>query len=90
MEKGAGRFLLLTPLKIRLNNVASERDVVEGQAKIVANAFLQEGIEGFIAKIADGQFLHVERRCQDGGLEGYHLKIMIFIQCFIMFILNFY
>lgn len=61
MEKGDWRLLLLSTLKIRLDNVTSERDGVEGQAKRVAIAFLQEGIEGFIAKIADGQFLHVER-----------------------------
>lgn len=90
MEKGHRWLLLLTSLKIRLNNVTSERYGVEGQAKIVSIEFLQERIEGFIVKIADGQLLHVERCGQDGGFEGCHLKVMIFIRYFIMFILNFY
>lgn len=40
MEKSDWRFFLFPALKIRVDNVESERDVIEGKAKIIWDAFL--------------------------------------------------
>jgi hypothetical protein len=77
MEKGIRWLFLFSSLKIRINNVESERDVIESEAKIILSSFIQEGREGFVVKIADGQFLHVECCCKDGNFKGCDIKIMI-------------
>ena len=70
MEKSRRRLEFLAPLEIRVHNVASSRNAVEIGNEVGADAILQEGWPSVVVEEWDGQVLHVERGCEDGGVEG--------------------
>jgi len=78
VEEGGGWRYILAPLEIRIDNVAGDGAAGEGAPKRRANAFIQKRGEGDGVEIADGQTVHVERGCEDGGAERRDFEIMIF------------
>jgi len=69
LEEGYRGLELHPSIKICLSNVKSQHDVIKSKAKVGVDAFIQERLEVFRAKGANGSILHGECSCKDGNFK---------------------